>query len=412
LSFPNPYRGLRGLPADVWIVCVTNLVNRAGMMALPFLVLYLTKELGIPAALAGLAIGVYGIGGLVTAPLAGRLADRIGAFTVMRAALAGSGVILLVIPLAKTLPVVFGLVFLWAVIADAARPAGIAALTGAVSPEQRRAAVALNRLAVNVGMSIGPAVGGFLALASFRLLFIVDGVTSLAAALLLSVLIRFRHRGRAATGERESTSARSQAAFATSGAVWRDRTALLFFVTCFLVNFVFSQHQSALPLFLVRDLHYRESFYGSLFVVNTLLIIAVEVPLNLAMSHWPARRAVAFSIVLIAAGFGGYALVREPLGIAAMTILWTFGEMICFPTGTSYVAELAPPGRMGEYMGAYTATYSLALIVAPSVGGALLDRYGGPAMWTSMFAVGMLGAGLLAFTRPYGRIVTNQPAES
>jgi hypothetical protein len=35
--------GLRGLPSDVWIIFATSLVNRAGMMALPFLVLYLTK---------------------------------------------------------------------------------------------------------------------------------------------------------------------------------------------------------------------------------------------------------------------------------------------------------------------------------------------------------------------------------
>ena len=77
------------------------------------------------------------------------------------------------------------LTFLWAVVADAARPATMAALTAARAPEQRKAAIALNRLAVNLGMSIGPAVGGFLAQASFPLLFIVDGMTSLAATALL-----------------------------------------------------------------------------------------------------------------------------------------------------------------------------------------------------------------------------------
>ena len=60
MAFPNPYRGLRGLPADVWIVFATTLVNRAGMMALPFLILYLTRYLGISASLAGLALTTYG----------------------------------------------------------------------------------------------------------------------------------------------------------------------------------------------------------------------------------------------------------------------------------------------------------------------------------------------------------------
>src|SRR4051812_40190092 len=97
VPIPNPYRGLRGLPADVWIIFATTIVNRAGTMALPFMVLYLTRHLGVTASVAGLAISAYGIGGLITAPLAGRLADRVGPFTVMRASLAFTGVVLLII---------------------------------------------------------------------------------------------------------------------------------------------------------------------------------------------------------------------------------------------------------------------------------------------------------------------------
>jgi MFS family permease len=396
LPIPNPYRGLRGLPADVWMIAATNLVNRAGMMALPFLVLYLTKALAIPAALAGLGIGVYGLGGLIVAPFAGRLADRIGPFTVIRGALAGSGVMLLLIPLARNLPAVIALVFVWALIAEAARPAGMAALTSAVLPEQRRAAVALNRLAVNLGMSIGPAVGGFLALISFRLIFIVDGLTSLAAAALLTTLLWLRHRRGLTTAEHAAVAARRERSFGGSAVVWRDPAALLFFVICFLFNFVFAQHQGAMPVFFVRDLHYKESFYGSLFVLNTLLIVAIEVPLNLAMSRWPARRALWISIMLIAVGFGALAFTRSAFAIAGATIVWTFGEMICFPTATSYVAELAPAGRAGEYMGAFSATFSLALIVAPAIGGALLDRFGGTVTWLTMFGIGAASAALMA----------------
>jgi predicted MFS family arabinose efflux permease len=179
---PNPWRGLRGLPSIVWIIAATSLVNRAGMMALPFLVLYLTEHLGVSASLAGLAISAYGVGGVITAPIAGRLSDRVGPFTIMRASLALTGLLLLVIPLAHSFSLVVALTFLWAIVADAARPATLSVLTESVPTEQRKAAVSLNRLAVNLGMSIGPAVGGYLALVTFPLLFVVDGLTSLAAA--------------------------------------------------------------------------------------------------------------------------------------------------------------------------------------------------------------------------------------
>lgn len=397
MPFPNPYRGLRGLPAEAWIIAATTLVNRAGMMALPFLVLYLTRYLHVSASVAGLAISAYGVGGLVTAPVAGRLADRLGPFAVMRASLALSGVLLLVMPLARHIVVVFVLVFLWAVVADAARPATMSALTGSASPDQRKAAIALNRLAVNLGMSIGPAVGGFLAMVSFPLLFVVDGITSLAAAAVLSVLLYARHRSLRTTPEQHRELAAARAAvFSKSSVVWRDRAALLLFATSFCMNIVFAQHEGAMPLYLVRDLGYSESFYGGLFVLNTLIIVALEVPLNTAMARWPARPTLTLATVLIAVGFGALAVARSLGAIGLTVVIWTFGEMIFFPTATAHVAHLAPEGRTGEYMGAFSSTFSLALIVGPWVGATLLDRIGGPRTWLVMLACGLLAAGLAA----------------
>ncbi|MES2180046.1 MAG: MFS transporter [Gemmatimonadota bacterium] len=397
LTFPNPYRGLRGLPADVWIIAATTFVNRAGMMALPFLVLYLTRHLGISASVAGLAISAYGVGGFVTAPIAGRLADRIGPFAVLRASLACTGVVLLVIPLATNFLAILALTFVWAVVADAARPATMSALTNATSPEGRKAAIAVNRLAVNLGMSIGPAVGGFLAVVSFPLLFIVDGVTSLAAAALLTLLLaRTTHAHHVHTAALAAAPAtRRRLALSTT---WRDRPLMLFMTTALLVNIVFSQHQGAMPLYLVRDLHYRESFYGSLFVLNTLIIVAVEVPLNLAMSHWRTRSAVGVATMLIAVGFGALAFATTTIPIAASVILWTFGEMIFFPTSVAYVAELAPPGRTGEYMGMFSSSISLSLIVGPWFGAFLLDRVGAFTTWTSMFGLGCAAVALIVLS--------------
>jgi predicted MFS family arabinose efflux permease len=399
---PNPYRGLRGLPADVWMIAATTLVNRAGMMALPFLVLYLTRYLHISASLAGLAISAYGVGGLVTAPVAGRLADRVGPYAVLRASLALSGLILLIIPLATDIRAIFLLTFLWAVVADAARPATMSALTGSARPEQRKAAIALNRLAVNLGMSIGPAVGGFLAVVSFPLLFVVDGLTSLAAAALLSALLWARHRRTPAAQEphaEAATAAVRTAAWESAPVVWRDRAALLFFLTSFLMNIVFAQHQGAMPLYLVRDLHYRESFYGGLFVLNTLIIVAVEVPLNVAMSHWPSRPTIALATALVAIGFGALGIAQSALAIAGTVVIWTFGEMMFFPTATAYVSELAPAGRTGEYMGAFSATFSLALIVGPWAGATLLDRFGGPITWSAVLVCGLVAAALVGLAR-------------
>ena len=403
LKIRNPYRGMRGLPADVWIIFATTLVNRAGMMALPFLVLYLTKSMGVSASLGGLAISFYGIGGLIAAPLAGALADRIGSFAVMRASLASTGVVLLIIPLVPNYWGVVALTFLWAVCNDSARPATMAALTGAASPEQRKVAIAVNRLGVNLGMSIGPAIGGFLALVSFKLLFVVDGLTSLAAAGVLTTLLWRRGRKqlvetRAVVEERAGETRRM-----SWTAAFRDSTMRPYLAALLLLNIVFSQPEGAMPLYLVRDLHHKESLFGSLFVINTLMIVAIEVPLNVAMSQWPSRIANAFGVMLVAIGFGGLAFARSVPAIVITVVFWTFGEMIFFPASTAYVAEVAPPGRTGAYMGAASAAFSFALILGPWMGTTILDAFGAVTTWTTMFVIGAAAAILLLSSGRRGR---------
>jgi len=160
------------------------------------------------------------------------------------------------------------------------------------------------------------------------------------------------------------------------------------------------QHEGAMPLYLVRDLNYKESFYGIQFTLNTLLIVAIEVPLNLAMSNWSHRRAAMLGVLLFAIGFGAIGLVHSVAAITVTTIIWTFGEMILFPVSTAYVADLAPPGRSGEYMGAYSSTFSLALIVGPWAGAATLDHFGPSVLWGGVFLCGLVSLGVLALSRP------------
>src|SRR2546423_14064386 len=142
----NPWRGLDGLPREVWLLFATNLITRAGMMVLPFLIVYLTRELGLSAGEAGLAFALYGAAAIVAGPVSGRLSDRIGALPIMRASLVMSGSVLLFFPLARSRLAVYATTMVWAACAELFRPASLAAITHVVSKEQRKPAYALNRL--------------------------------------------------------------------------------------------------------------------------------------------------------------------------------------------------------------------------------------------------------------------------
>jgi MFS family permease len=394
MATKNPWRGVGGLSRGVWFVFATTLVNRAGAMVVPFMVLYVTRYLGVRLALAGVALTVYGFGGLVSGPIAGRLCDRFGPFAVLRGSLILSGVMLLTFPLAHRFGTFLALTFVWSFVAESVRPATLAALTTSVGPERRKAAVAVNRLAINLGMSVGPAVGGFLATVSFPLLFIVDGATALAAGLVLTALLAWRPLQ--SLGPRAAPAV--VATRPVTQRVLRDSRAVVFLTGVFLMAVVFYQHEGAMPLFLVRDLHYRESFYGILFAVNTILIVLLEVPLNLAMERWSHRWTLVSGAALFAIGFGSMAVLHSVPGLLFAAVIWTFGEMIAMPASGAYVADIAPPGRAGQYAGAYAATFSLAILIGPWAGTFALERLGGRLLWSGVFVVGVLGAVVLGFT--------------
>jgi predicted MFS family arabinose efflux permease len=383
----NPWRGVRGMPADVWIIFATTLVNRAGTIVLPFLVLYLTQHLGYATGVAGFSLTMYGFGGLVSAPIAGWFTDRVGGLRAMQVSLFLAGVLLLILPLAREVFAVFTLIFLWAMVAEAVRPASHAAIVAATAPEHRKVAMALVRLAINLGMSMGPAVGGFLFASSVPFLFVIDGVTSVLAALVLTAII---WRRAPAVAPHVAPAVRA----ATIG-VLRNRRMLAFLLGTLIAAAVFLQIEAAFPLFLVRDLGLPASFFGLTFVLNTVLIIFLEVPINLATAGWAYRTALGLGALLIAIGFGALIFASGRIGIAVTVVIWTFGEMIFFPVSTAYVGELAPADRLGTYVGAYWMVSGLAMMLGPWAGTLVMERFGAQTLWIVVGACGALAAVIL-----------------
>src|SRR4051812_22117211 len=112
---------LRALPRPVWVLFWATLVNRAGTMALPFLVLYLTGREHLAPHQAGTVMAVYGGAALVAGPLAGRFSDRLGPARLMRVSLLAAGLLQLLIPLAHGMAAIGALCVLWSLAAEAYR---------------------------------------------------------------------------------------------------------------------------------------------------------------------------------------------------------------------------------------------------------------------------------------------------
>ena len=226
-------------------------------MVLPFIALYANQELGASKGDAGLVLAAYGIGAFVTAPFAGKLSDKIGTLRMMKISLLSTGAFLFLYSIVTHFVLFLALTFVWAIISEAFRPASMSFISSEISSDRRKTAFALNRLAINLGMSIGPVMGGILSTINFHLLFYVDGITSLAAGVFLVLFPWEKHEVEEQPVTETTTSNQR-------GFVLKDKRLLYFLLALIPVEIVFFQHIGAYPLFIVSELGFSNAIFGYL----------------------------------------------------------------------------------------------------------------------------------------------------
>jgi len=380
----NPWRGLAGLPRASFLLALATFVNRAGVMVRPMLVLYLTNELGFSESLAGWMLALYGATTLVAAPLSGWLADRFGAARVLRCALVLAALSMCCYPLARGPLGVAAATILFSLFNEMPRPALMTLVADVAPPERRKQAFVLSRVAVNLGLSIGPALGGLIAQWSYLAIFWVDAAASSLAAL---ILLRTRLPAHPHVERPQGSAVR---------VLLSDRVLLLFFVGTVANGLVFFQHDSTMAYWMNRVLGMTEFRFGLTITVNTLLIGLVEVELNTRTAHWSHRRSLVLGSVLTAIGFWAMACADSWWEIAATVVVWTFGEMIAMPAMSAFVSEIAPPRRRGLYMSTLMLAFGTGCTLGPKAGLALLHAHGAAVLWGVVGVVGLIGAWLYA----------------
>ncbi len=386
----NPWKGIKGLPKNIWLISAASLINRIGTMVLPFLALYVTTTLKKDPTEAGLVIAVYGLGSFVTAPFAGRLSDKLGELTLMKISLIGSGIFLFIISQITDYYLLLIIMPLWAAINEAFRPASLAFISNETTSAQRKTGFALYRLAVNLGMSIGPAVGGILSGLDFSLLFYVDGITCLVAGGFL-IFTKWELR------EKIEHETPPEIHGKTFFAVLKNKPFFIFLLLYIPIQIVYMQSLSTLPIYIVNDLGFTNAIFGMVIAVNTVIIILIEVPLNSSMSNWRNRNSLIVGAVLTGIGFGLTAIAFDLPILITTVVIWTFGEMIFFPAAASYASELSPSNKRGEYMGYFQMTFSFSFIAAPYLGTAVYENFGSVILWVSAFAFTLITVVLLLF---------------
>jgi predicted MFS family arabinose efflux permease len=405
-----------GIPRQIWLLSYVAFINRSGTMVVPFLTLYLTGPRGLTIGEAGALLALHGAGGILGTYAGGLLSDRVAPRRVQVASLVLSGLGFFVVGALRGTITLAAALILLGVVGEAFRPANATSLSHWAAAGSRTRAFALRRLAVNLGMSFGPAAGGFLALVSYGWLFVVDGATCLLAAVVLWLLLpdepraearrtpRPEETGDSGAGDAGHASDADGADAADEAAArrspWRDGPYLAFLALLMLTAMIVFQFVGAYPLTL-RDLYQMaENRIGLLLAVNTGIIVAFEMVLLHTLRRRHPLRVLALGALLLGSGFAllplGSTFAFAVLGV----VIWTCGEMLTFPVAEGFAAERAGSRSVGRYLGLFATAFGLAFVLAQVVGMGVYQTLGPRGLWLGIGLLGaLLAGGYLALAR-------------
>ncbi|WP_232539159.1 MFS transporter [Chitinophaga tropicalis] len=346
-------------------------------MVVPFLTVYLTQQLRFSVEQAGIVMACFGAGAIFGAFMGGRLSDRIGFYQVQFWSLFLQGLIFMVLGQMRTFPQFCICIFILSCVGDAFRPANAAATAHYSSVANRTRSYSLNRLASNLGWSIGPALGGLLAGYSYHALFWVDGLTCICAVLIMRIFLppgKIKPKEKAAPGCETEPGTES---------VYRDTGYLIFIflVTVFTTGFL--QLSTMVSLYLKSVVLLDESHIGMILGLNGLIVAFVEMVFVYKLEgRMHSLLFITRGVLISGLAYLCFNLL-PPIAATGLVfiLLFTLGEMLCIPFMNSFFVHRSGEHNRGQYASLYTIAFAISNVLAPTLGAYMVGHYGFSIWW-------------------------------
>lgn len=395
--YKNYLKTFDGLSREVWWLALITFVNRAGTMVIPFLTLYLTEDFKFTPTDISWIMSAFGLGSVLGTWIGGKLTDSIGYYKVMVRSLLSTGFLFIALQFLDTFATICIGIFLVMTVADTFRPAMFVAMSVYSKPENKTRSVTLIRLAINLGFSAGPAVGGLIITTmGYGGLFWVDGITCILATILLIKVLNPR-----------VAKPVDEIIIEKPVSVYKDKPFWIFFIAMFIFGIIFLQYFSTMPLY-YRDVHSLSKLeIGILLGLNGFFIFLLEMPLIkwLEGTKYTKIGHMLFGLLLTALSFYVLNLTSWSGILLIGMLLMTLGEMIAFPFSNAFAMDRAKKGRPGQYLSMYIMAFSIAHIFGHNIGLRLVDNLGYDNTWYIMLGLGFIGVLLLAYLK---RVLKNE----
>ena len=369
----------KGLSPAAWLLALVMLINRMGSMVIPFLGIYMSSELHFTKPQVGLVLGCFGLGSVSGSWLGGWLTDKFGNFKVQTMSLLLVIPLFLILPLFRSFEGLASMIFILSLVADTFRPANSVSVARYAKPENITRAYSLNRMAVNLGFSIGPALGGFLAKFSYDWIFYGNAIAAGLAAIVFIYFFSNRKRNQPIENTSLSSHSKDKIVLKERNA-YTDGLFILFNILCCLLSEGYKAVDEA--LFYKDVYHFEPDDIGLLLGFSGFVIVLFEMVLVHLIEHKYTARQIIFAGTIIT-GLS-YFMLNIDLGIIwlylAMFILST-GEMLTLPFMATISIKRAGLNNQGAYMGFNSLAFAAANIFSPYLGTYIADHFGYNTLW-------------------------------
>jgi MFS family permease len=307
----------------------------------------------------------------LASPLVGVLADRLDRRAVLVAADLARAVLVIGLIFARDLPIIYALVFLLGVAQTVFNPTVRAAFPGVVGGGDLTRANAIISGTFSFSVTVGPALGGVLvATVGVELAFLLDALTFLASAALLST-IRLPAPGRDGGDEGFFVELRAGFGYLASARVPLAIVAGAFLATLTANAAIPAEAFLAKDTFGAGDIGYGllASLWGGGMILGSALTVVLGGRMNLISLYFA-------SIFATALAFVGVGLSPTfALALGAIAVAGAANGVDNVATDT-VLQERVPDAFLGRVFAARFMTFSAGEAVAYPIGGLIVDAAG------------------------------------
>lgn len=371
----------QGFSKPVWLICIATFFNSMGQIIGMFVSLYL-NTLHYNIQQIGFALTIFGIGYLLGSYMCGYFCEKYHPKDVLCFSMLSNSFFITALMFSHNLTYISAILACSGFSNSTVRPASVLLINQLVDPQNRTRTLGLRRVCINLGLGLTAAICGVLASFSYLLVFLFAGCAIFIAG--MSLLLNKTYQSIQYTRAHRLRS--HQDLKNSAGAV---RKFWIIAATYLTMVIVFNQIRTTYPIYLKEFYNMGPHLLASLYFINSMIIVLIEVPLLTYLSKYKQHFLAAIGALLLCLGFGILPFSTHMSFAYFGCVLWSIGEILFYPTILNLMLSTMK-SNLERYNALYQTTYSVGVLISPILGTLLYSVDNGRILWLACDVIGVV----------------------